>query len=119
MGPGGRGAGGRGITGAAKKKHADVRLDGVLHYGERSLQKGRGYYMMDSPGNDLESIAGQVASGCNLIYFITGNGAHAHCLLCVVGFFFFFFNFKILFLALICSHLSSPLFLVLLLVFWL
>ena len=30
---------------------------------------------MDSPGNDLESIAGQVASGCNLIYFTTGNGS--------------------------------------------
>ena len=30
---------------------------------------------MDSPGNDLESIAGQVASGCNVIYFTTGNGS--------------------------------------------
>ena len=30
---------------------------------------------MDSPGNDLESIAGQVASGCNMIYFVTGNGS--------------------------------------------
>ncbi len=35
----------------------------------------RGYYFMDSPGNDLESIAGQVASGCNFIFFITGNGS--------------------------------------------
>eukprot|EP01116_Phalansterium_solitarium_P021906 TRINITY_DN7030_c0_g1_i1.p1 TRINITY_DN7030_c0_g1~~TRINITY_DN7030_c0_g1_i1.p1 ORF type:complete len:963 (-),score=398.81 TRINITY_DN7030_c0_g1_i1:530-3418(-) len=61
--------------GAAKKKHADVRLDGVLEYGEQCHSYGRGYYMMDSPGNDLESIAGQVASGCNLIYFITGNGS--------------------------------------------
>ena len=39
---------------------ADVRLDGVLAYGERSGARGRGYFMMDSPGNDLESIAGQV-----------------------------------------------------------
>ena len=61
--------------GAAKKKHADVRLDGVLDYAERSAAQGRGYFMMDSPGNDLESIAGQVATGCNLIYFITGNGS--------------------------------------------
>ena len=30
---------------------------------------------MDSPGNDLESIAGQVASGSNMIVFTTGNGA--------------------------------------------
>ena len=33
------------------------------------------YYFMDSPGNDLESIAGQVASGCNAIFFVTGNGS--------------------------------------------
>ena len=25
---------------------------------------GRGYFMMDSPGNDLESIAGQVRATC-------------------------------------------------------
>jgi altronate dehydratase len=61
--------------GAAKKKHADVSLDGVLDYGERTVNMGRGYYFMDSPGNDLESIAGQVATGCNVIYFITGNGS--------------------------------------------
>ena len=30
---------------------------------------------MNSPGNDLEGIAGQVASGCNLILFVTGNGS--------------------------------------------
>ena len=35
-------------------------LDGVLAYGERTAGLGRGYFMMDSPGNDLESIAGQV-----------------------------------------------------------
>ena len=34
-----------------------------------------GYYFMDSPGNDLESIAGQVASGSNVIFFVTGNGS--------------------------------------------
>ena len=61
--------------GAAKKKHADVRLDGVLEYGERLPSDERGYYFMNSPGNDLESIAGQVASGCNAIYFVTGNGS--------------------------------------------
>ena len=59
--------------GAAMKKHPDVRLDEVIKYGERMTEPG--YYFMDSPGNDLESIAGQVASGCNLIYFVTGNGS--------------------------------------------
>lgn len=59
--------------GAAVKRHPDVRLDGVLEYGEPMPEAG--YYFMDSPGNDLESIAGQVASGCNLIFFVTGNGS--------------------------------------------
>lgn len=59
--------------GAAAKKWPDVCLDAVIEYGERALQPG--YYFMDSPGNDLESIAGQVASGANLIYFVTGNGS--------------------------------------------
>ena len=59
--------------GAARKKAPDVRLDRVLDYGEPMTAGG--FYFMDSPGNDLESIAGQVASGCNLILFITGNGS--------------------------------------------
>ena len=59
--------------GAAMKRNPDVRLDGVLEYGE--LLTTSGYYFMDSPGNDLESIAGQVATGCNLIFFVTGNGS--------------------------------------------
>lgn len=59
--------------GAAAKRHPDVRLDAVIDYGEPMTEAG--YYFMDSPGNDLESIAGQVASGCNMIYFVTGNGS--------------------------------------------
>ncbi len=59
--------------GAAAKRHPEVRLDYVIEYGERMNLPG--YYFMDSPGNDLESIAGQVASGCNLILFVTGNGS--------------------------------------------
>ena len=59
--------------GAARKKDPATRLDYVLDYGE--LMTGPGFYFMDSPGNDLESIAGQVAAGCNLILFATGNGS--------------------------------------------
>ncbi len=59
--------------GASAKRHPDVRLDGVIDYGERMNEPG--YYFMDSPGNDLESIAGQIASGCNMIFFVTGNGS--------------------------------------------
>ncbi len=59
--------------GAARKRHPSVRLDYAINYGE--LMQRPGYYFMDSPGNDLESIAGQVAGGCNLIFFVTGNGS--------------------------------------------
>ena len=50
-----------------------MRLDHVIDYGAPMREPG--YYFMDSPGNDLESIAGQVAAGSNLILFITGNGS--------------------------------------------
>lgn len=59
--------------GAAMKKNPATRLDAVIDYAEPMTAGG--YYFMDSPGNDLESIAGQIASGCNLIFFITGNGS--------------------------------------------
>ncbi len=59
--------------GAAAKRHPAQRLDYVIDYGQPMTAPG--YYFMDSPGNDLESIAGQVASGCNMIFFVTGNGS--------------------------------------------
>lgn len=59
--------------GAANKKSPDVRLDHVIEYSEP--MKESGFHFMDSAGNDLESIAGQTASGCNMILFITGNGS--------------------------------------------
>ena len=59
--------------GAAAKRHPDVPLHDVIDYSQRMTSGG--FYFMDSPGNDLESIAGQVASGCNMIFFVTGNGS--------------------------------------------
>lgn len=59
--------------GAALKKGPTTRLDFATEYGE--IMKDGGFYFMDSPGNDLESIAGQVAAGCNMIFFTTGNGS--------------------------------------------
>ncbi|CAN5849281.1 hypothetical protein BH18ACT11_BH18ACT11_21550 [soil metagenome] len=59
--------------GAAMKKHPNVRIDRVIEYAQR-MGTG-GFYFMDSPGNDLESVAGQVASGANVIFFTTGNGS--------------------------------------------
>lgn len=59
--------------GAARKKDPLSRLDYVIDFGQPMREPG--FYFMDSPGNDLESIAGQVASGCNMILFATGNGS--------------------------------------------
>jgi altronate dehydratase len=59
--------------GAGRKKDPNTALEHVIGYGERMELPG--YYFMDSPGNDLESIAGQVAAGANLILFTTGNGS--------------------------------------------
>lgn len=60
-------------VGAARKLPRAVRLDQVVGYGRPITEHG--YVFMDSPGNDLESVAGQVGSGCNLIFFTTGNGS--------------------------------------------
>ncbi len=59
--------------GAAMKRHPDTRLDHVIEYAAPMRESG--FHFMDSPGNDLESVAGQVASGANLIFFTTGNGS--------------------------------------------
>lgn len=59
--------------GAANKKDPAVRLDHVIAYSE--LMQEPGFYFMDSPGNDLESVAGQIGAGCNMIFFTTGNGS--------------------------------------------
>lgn len=59
--------------GAAHKKDPRTRVDHVIGYGEPMT--GPGFYFMNSPGNDLEGIAGQVAAGCNLFLFVTGNGS--------------------------------------------
>ncbi len=59
--------------GAVHKKDPRTRLDQVIAYAEPL--DAPGFVFMDSPGNDLEGIAGQVGSGCNLIVFVTGNGS--------------------------------------------
>jgi altronate dehydratase len=62
--------------GAVHKKDARTRLEAVIEYAQplRDTIKS-GFTFMNGPGNDLEGIAGQVASGCNLILFVTGNGS--------------------------------------------
>jgi altronate dehydratase len=62
--------------GAVHKKDPRTRLDTVIAYAQplRDLTSP-GFTFMNGPGNDLEGIAGQVGSGCNLIIFVTGNGS--------------------------------------------
>lgn len=45
--------------GAAMKKSADQRLDACIDYAAK-YNPVKGYQFMDSPGNDLESVCGQV-----------------------------------------------------------
>ncbi len=59
--------------GAARKKDPELRLDYVIDYAQPMTAPG--FYFMDSPGNYLEGIAGQVAAGCTMILFTTGNGS--------------------------------------------
>ncbi len=59
--------------GAVQKKDPRTPLDHVIDYAVPIKEPG--FYFMDSPGNDLEAIGGQVGSGCNLVIFVTGNGS--------------------------------------------
>lgn len=62
--------------GAVHKKDPRTPLQTVIDYAQplRDLADP-GFTFMNGPGNDLEGIAGQVAAGCNLIVFVTGNGS--------------------------------------------
>ncbi len=63
-------------VGAVHKKDPRTRLDTIIEYAQPLREIAEpGFTFMNGPGNDLEGIAGQVASGCNLILFVTGNGS--------------------------------------------
>ena len=47
-------------------------IDGVLAYGE--APKDKGLYVMDTPGQDIESITGMLAGGATIVIFTTGRG---------------------------------------------
>lgn len=59
--------------GAVHKKDPRTRIDFVCDYAEPL--RDAGFYFMNGPGNDLEGVAGQIAAGCNLVLFVTGNGS--------------------------------------------
>ncbi|USK36660.1 UxaA family hydrolase (plasmid) [Bacillus sp. F19] len=47
-------------------------LQGVVEYAEPI--PGRGFYFMDSPGNDIECVSGMAAAGVHIVCFTTGLG---------------------------------------------
>ena len=59
--------------GAVHKKDPRTRIDFVCEYADPL--RDAGFYFMNGPGNDLEGVAGQIAAGCNLVLFVTGNGS--------------------------------------------
>ena len=63
----------------AVMKGGGAAIEDVLEYGERHA--GPGLYLMQGPGNDLESVTGLAASGANLILFSTGRGTVTGCAL--------------------------------------
>lgn len=52
-------------------------LQGVLDYAE--IPTGNGLYVMDTPGQDIESITGMVAGGAQIVIFTTGRGTPTGC----------------------------------------
>lgn len=58
-----------------KAGHAPIQ--DVLAYGE--VPTGKGLYVMDSPGQDVESITGMVAGGATVVIFTTGRGTPTGC----------------------------------------
>ncbi len=53
-------------------KAGNSPVQGLLDYAEKP--PGRGLYLMDEPGLDIESITGLIAAGSQLITFTTGLG---------------------------------------------
>lgn len=53
-------------------KAGHAPLQGVLQYADCPDEKG--LWVMDSPGQDIESISGMVAGGAQVIIFTTGRG---------------------------------------------
>ncbi len=47
-------------------------IQDVLPYGQ--LPQGKGLYIMDTPGQDVESMAGMLAGGATVLVFTTGRG---------------------------------------------
>jgi altronate dehydratase large subunit len=56
-------------------KAGSAPIQGVLEYAE--IPGGKGLYVMDTPGMDVESMVGVAASGVQVMVFTTGRGTPA------------------------------------------
>ena len=61
----------------AAKKGGNAPIAGVVGFAERP--PGRGLYVMDTPGHDIEQMTGMVAGGCQIAVFTTGRGTPTGC----------------------------------------
>ena len=59
------------------RKGGSSPIQEVLGYAERPTR--RGLVLMDSPGNDVESVAGMLAGGATVVLFTTGRGTPLGC----------------------------------------
>ena len=53
-------------------KSGTKEFQGVLQYAD--IPQTKGLYIMDTPGQDIESITGMVAGGAQIVIFTTGRG---------------------------------------------
>lgn len=58
-------------------KGGSAMIESVLAYAEPPASKG--LHVMDTPGQDIESITGMVAGGAQIILFTTGRGTATGC----------------------------------------
>jgi len=56
-------------------KAGSTTINEIVEYGEKPSSKG--LVIMDSPGHDMASIAGELASGAQIVTFTTGRGTPA------------------------------------------
>lgn len=59
-------------------KGGSSSLNEVVDYGE--MPKKKGLVVMNTPGNDIESLSGMAAGGAQLMIFTTGRGTPAGCI---------------------------------------
>lgn len=58
-------------------KAGSAVIEGVLEYAQPP--GGKGLYVMDTPGHDIESVTGMVAGGAQVVVFTTGRGTPTGC----------------------------------------